>query len=276
MSIADKEPIVLPNVPLLEGINLDNPLEVNLLTVHQETAQTKNIKQLRLTEITDRINNLKRLVGTAATENADATGLFLGIDTANGRIDGINETIGVPKANSAEGVGSGLYGLIEDLQADRDIIKNKSIAEGYKIHFISPKDKSKVNLLAGDSNSKYNYTFSSIKENITTCITNHQSYDVRMHLGLTYTLKNSTLGELSTNVTINLNAAYASKDKKAVVYIPVANAIIGLKFTIEDKKISFVVSDKIGTDNIKSDELWVQHGVLEFNKLDSIIATSSS
>ena len=97
-----------------------------------------------------------------------------------------------------------------------------------------------------------------------------------MHLGLTYSLKNSTLGELSTNVIVNLNAAYASKDKKAIIYIPVANANVGLKFTFSNNEISFVVSDKIGTDTIKSDELIVQHGVLEFNKLNTIIPDSSS
>ena len=94
-----------------------------------------------------------------------------------------------------------------------------------------------------------------------------------MHLGLTYSLKNSTLGELSTNVIVNLNAAYASKDKKAIIYIPVANANIGLKFTFSNNEISFVVSDKIGTDTIN--ELIVQHGILEFNKLNTIPESSS-
>lgn len=241
MPIIDEHAIILPDVPILEGVNLDNPLEVNVLTVHQEGPQSKKIKQLGLTEIISRINELRNKIGT-------------------------------PKTNNPGSVGSGLYGLIEDLQTDRDIIKNKNLVEGYKIHFISPKDK--VKLLAGDSTStKYKYTFSNVKENITTCISNHQNYSVNIHLGLTYSLKNSTLGELSTNVIVNLNAAYASKDKKAIIYIPVANANIGLKFTFSNNEISFVVSDKIGTDAI--DELIIQHGVLEFNKLNTIPKSSS-
>ena len=240
MPIIDERAIVLPDVPILQGVNLDNPLEVNVLTVHQEGPQSKKIKQLGLTEIISRINELRNKIGT-------------------------------PKTNNPESVGSGLYGLIEDLQTDRDIIKNKNLVEGYKIHFISPKNK--VNLLAGNSISRHEYTFSNVKENITTCISNHQNYSVNMHLGLTYSLKNSTLGELSTNVTINLNAAYASKDKKAIIYIPVANANIGLKFTFSNNEISFVVSDKIGTDTIN--ELIIQHGVLEFNKLNTIPESSS-
>lgn len=240
MPIIDERAIVLPDVPILEGVNLDNPLEVNVLTVHQESPQSKKIKQLGLTEIISRINELRNKIGT-------------------------------PKTNNPESVGSGLYGLIEDLQTDRDIIKNKYLVEGYKINFIPPKDK--VNLLAGNSTSKYKYTFSDVKENITTCISNHQNYSVNMHLGLTYSLKNSTLGELSTNVIVNLNAAYASKDKKAIIYIPVANANIGLKFTFNNNEIGFVVSDKIDTDAIN--ELIIQHGVLEFNKLNTIPESSS-
>ena len=240
MPIIDERAIVLPDVPILQGVNLDNPLEVNVLTVHQEGPQSKKIKQLGLTEIISRINELRNKIGT-------------------------------PKTNNPGSVGSGLYGLIEDLQTDRDIIKNKNLVEGYKIHFISPENK--VNLLAGDSISRHEYTFSNVKENITTCISNHQNYSVNMHLGLTYSLKNSTIGELSTNVIVNLNAAYASKDKKAIIYIPVANANIGLKFTFSNNEISFVVSDKIGTDTIN--ELIVQHGILEFNKLNTIPKSSS-
>lgn len=275
MPIIDERAIVLPHVPILQGVNLDNPLEVNVLTVHQENPDSKKIKQMRLTEIISRINELRNKIGTASEDsNIKNKSLYPALEETNASIEDIYDTIGTPKADNAEGVGSGLYGLIEDLQADRDIIKNKYLVEGYKIHFISPKNK--VNLLAGDSTSKYKYTFSDVKENIATCISNHQNYSVNMHLGLTYSLKNSTLGELSTSVIVNLNAVYASKDKKAIIYIPVANANIGLKFTFSNNEISFVVSDKIGTDVIKSDELIVQHGVLEFNKLNTIVPDSSS
>lgn len=275
MPVIDKEPIPLPGVEILEGVNLSNPMDVNLLVVHQEDATNKSIKQYKLTYIADKLNDLKKEIGTVSTDEQEGSGLHLDIEKVNQSIDDILDIIGTPKADSAEGTGSGLYALIEDLQTDRDIVKNKYFVEGYKIHFISPKNK--VNLLYGDTTSKYEYTFSDIKEDIATCISNQQNYSVNMHLGLTYTIKNSTLGTLSTNVTVNLNAAYANKDRKAVVYIPVADAVIGLKFTFNsNNKITFTVSDTIGTGVIKSDELWVQHGVLEFNKLGSTIPSTGS
>ena len=172
MPIIDERAIILPDVPILEGVNLDNPLEVNVLTVHQESPKSKKIKQMGLTEIISRINELRNKIGTASDDsNIKNKSLYPALEETNASIEDIHDTIGTPKANSPEGVGSGLYGLIEDLQADRDIIKNKYLVEGYKIHFISPKNK--VNLLAGDSTSKYKYTFSDVKENIATCISNH-------------------------------------------------------------------------------------------------------
>lgn len=256
MPIIDERAVVLAEVPVLQE---DAPIGTNILIENEGTIQRYNIK----TKILDKISEVNNTIGHKSDDVTEATGIFLELENTNARIDEMDDNIGIPSGGgNAEGA-TGIYKRIESLEADNTILNSKSLVEGYRIRFINQSNK--INLLSADSRT---YNFPDVKENIANCLGNSQNYEINLHFHMVYELKNTTYGKLGARATINLNSVYSTgTSKKGIIYVPIANSNLIFKFNIEKNKITFNLENKINIDEIKSEEITVEHAVLEFNKL---------